>query len=44
MIMITLNQKLIGIDDSKLDLTEAYLGYYQMSIMDIFYRDSQIYS
>ena len=37
--MVTLNQNLMGIDDSKLYLTEAYLGHYQTSIMDIFYKN-----
>ena len=38
--MVTLNQKLIGIDDSKLDMAEAYLGHYQTSFMDIFNEGS----
>ena len=38
--MVTLNQKLIGIDDSKLDMSEAYLGHFQTSFMDIFNEGS----
>ena len=38
--MVIFNQKLISIDYSKLDMTEAYLGHNPTSVMDVFYKNS----
>ena len=38
--MATFNQKLIGIGYSKLDMTKAYVGHYQTSVMDVFYKNN----